>query len=270
MPEASALVTPTRLGAWLRTARARLCEARLPDADAERLAARALGLSWSELWSHVDEPVPVPGVLEALLVRRLSGEPLAYIEGSAVFWGREIVCGPGVLVPRPETETLVEVGLELVSSMSKPLIVDVGTGTGCVALAIALEREDALVVATEIDPDALAYASRNLAGSGVHLVRADLLGGIGRADLVVSNPPYVAEDADLPADVRSEPDRALLAGPDGDDVIDRLLAEVAARGDSHLAVEIGAPDQAERVQRRLGGGAWLTSDHTGRPRVVSV
>lgn len=270
MSEASALATPPRLGAWLRAARARLCEARLPVADAERLASCALGLSWSELWSHVDEPVLAPGVLEALLARRLSGEPLAYIEGSAVFWGREIACGPGVLVPRPETETLVDVGLELVASTSEPLIVDVGTGTGCVALAIAHERKDAQVVATEIDPGALAYASRNLAGSGVHLVATDLLGGIGRADLVVSNPPYVADDADLLADVRSEPERALFAGPDGNDVIDRLLAEVAARGDCHVAVEIGTPDQAERVRRRLGGAARLTSDHSGRPRVVSV
>src|SRR5262249_14566314 len=116
------------LSDWIKRA-----ATRVPRHEAERLAAHALGVGWSALWGRLDEPVDSDR-LDALCERRANGEPLAYITGSVVFYGLEIACGPGVLVPRPETETLVDVALELIDGVREPSVFDVGTGTGAIAI----------------------------------------------------------------------------------------------------------------------------------------
>lgn len=277
------LAEPRTLSGWLGWAEDSLAQSGVasPRHDAERLAARVLGVSWGELWARLRDPVSSEalGRLGGLLSRRLSGEPLGYVLGSVVFHGTELQCGPGVLVPRPETETLVDVALELVAGRPEPVVVDIGTGTGAVAVAVARSRPDARAWATDISEAALRYAERNVerAGVGVSLRRGDLFDALppalrGGIDLVVSNPPYVPADAVLPADVAAEPPEALLAGPDGDDVL-RRIAEARAwlRPNGALALEIGTAEQASRVVAMLVSSfeaAGIRDDHTGRPRVV--
>jgi len=238
----------------------------LPRHEAEVLEAFVRGVSWSELWSRRDEAFDVSR-FDELVARRLGGEPLAYITGSTNFYGLEIRCGSGVLVPRPETEILVEVALEMIRGIDAPTVIDIGTGTGCIALAIAAKRPDALVFATESSDEALAWARRNVDGTSVRLVRGDLFAGCPRADLVVSNPPYVAIGAELPADVRREPSAALYGGPDGNEVLDRIVDGLAGHG--AVALEIGTREQAVHVASRLPD-ATIHPDLTGRPRVVSA
>jgi release factor glutamine methyltransferase len=240
----------------------------LPRHEAERLAAHALGVTWSDLWPRLHEPVD-EAALNALAMRRRDGEPLAYIERSVVFYGLEIACGPGVLVPRPETETLVDVALASIETVPSPVVCDVGTGSGAVAIAIAKHRPDATVWATDISPAALDWAALNIAvhGTSVRLACCDLLDAVpGDLDLVVSNPPYVPDGTELPVDVRAEPREALFAGPRGTEILERLADEVR---DAVLAVEVGTPEQAEWFAAFAGGGQ-VTLDHTGRPRVVCV
>jgi release factor glutamine methyltransferase len=244
-------------------------DTRLPRHEAELLAAHALGITRSELWSRAGEPFDSP-LFDELVARRLGGEPLAYITGSTEFHGIEIACGPGVLVPRPETEILVDVALAMLDGLRAPVVVDIGTGTGAIALAVAKERPEASVWATELSDRALAWAERNLRGSQVHLVAGDLFAGCPRADLVVSNPPYVVSGAELPGDVMREPAEALFAGPDGCDVLDRIVEGAAGHG--AIALEIGTPEQAQHVAARLA--SWsdvrVHDDLTGRPRVVGA
>ncbi len=238
----------------------------LPRHEAERLEAFVRGVTWSELWSHRDEPLDTAR-FDELVARRLDGEPLAYITGSTGFYGLEIVCGPGVLVPRPETEVLVDVALGLLADIASPTVIDIGTGTGCIALAIATKRPDATVFATESSGAAWLWAERNLADSGVRLVLGDLDDGCPDADLVVANPPYVELGAELPPDVLREPAEALFAGERGLDVIDRIIERLPRHG--AVALEIGTPEQASYVASRLPG-ARIRDDLTVRPRVVSA
>ena len=245
-----------------------------PRAEAERLAAFALGIEWSGLWARLRDDADAEA-LDALLMRRIAGEPLAYITGCAVFHGLEIACGPGALVPRPETETLVDVAIELLRGRSEPIVCDVGTGTGCVAIAIAKQRPDAQVWATDISRGALAWAERNARAHGVEVELAcgDLLAAVparlrGGIDLVVSNPPYVADGTELPPDLGAEPREALFAGPTGDEVLERLIEQATdwLKPDGALAVEVGTPEQAAHIADLVGGE--VTNDHTGRPRIV--
>jgi len=238
---------------------------RLPRHEAEALEAFVRGVSWSELWSRRDESFDEQ-LYDSLVARRVDGEPLAYIIGSTNFYGIDIACGRGVLVPRPETEILVDVALALIADVASPKVIDIGTGTGCIALAIAAHRPDATVFATESSDEALAWARRNLEGSRVRLVRGDLFADCPRADLVVSNPPYVALDAELPPDVRREPAEALFGGRDGNAVLDRIVDGLAGHG--AVALEVGTPEQAAHVASRLPD-ATVHEDLTGRPRVVS-
>jgi len=239
---------------------------RLPRHEAEQLAAFALGTTRSEFWARFDEPFDTK-LFDELVARRLAGEPLAYIIGSTCFYGIEVACGPGVLVPRPETEVLVDVALELLRGIESPTVIDIGTGTGAIALAIAAHRPDASVWATERSDEALSWAERNLRESAVRLVAGDLFAGSPRADLVVSNPPYIADGTALPADVMREPAAALFAGPDGNDILDRIVDACGDHG--AVALEIGTPEQAAHVAGRLAN-ATVHDDLTGRPRVVSA
>lgn len=268
------------LAAWLHAAEEVLHEAGCASSryDAERLAAHGLGVTWGELWARMRDPIE-PEQLDGLLDRRRSGEPLSYILGSAVFCGIELECGPGVLVPRPETETLVDVALELITGREAPVVVDIGTGTGAAAIAIARSRPDADVWATEASHHALPFAQSNVSRTEQHVkvVQGDLYDALpsslrGRCDLVVSNPPYVPAGADVPPDVLAEPHVAVFAGPSGDEVLRRLARDAhewVAPGGA-VAFEIGSAEQIDAVAHELDGFGPpdVRSDHTGRPRVV--
>lgn len=268
---------------WIRDAeRSLACAGVLSSRkDAERLAAFGLQLRWGQLWSRLREPIEETSRvrLDQVLARRYAGEPLAYIVGSVEFCGTELTCGPGVLVPRPETETLVDVALELLVDRREPIVVDIGTGTGAVAIAVARARPDAQVWASDVSPVALEYAARNISSVGVSVgllhgdlycaLPADLLGAV---DLVLSNPPYVPNAATLPSDVLAEPAGALRGGPRGDEVLVRVVDGVTpwlSPGGS-LAVEVGTREQAASLSwvLRAFGVVGVRNDRNGRPRVV--
>lgn len=217
--------------------------------------------------------------LKALVERRLRGEPLQYLTGIAGFRYLELRVGPGVLIPRPETEVVTETAIDLLPEGGT--VVDVGTGSGAIALAIKYERPDARVIGTEVSPKALEWAQRNRRelGLDVEFLSCDLLDGlaadlIDRVDVVVSNPPYVAlEDRDaLPVEVRSyEPEVALFAPGHGLGVIGRLAEEAPRflREGGWLVLEI-APEHASQIASVMAGYAEVEvrRDLTGRERIA--
>jgi release factor glutamine methyltransferase len=245
--------------------------------DAELLLAHALGVDRGALIMDPRREVTGDAVQSFQgLVRRRSvlREPVAYLLGTKGFRHIDLAVDPRVLVPRPETELLVEVGLELPAGAR---VIDVGTGSGAVALALKQERPDLLVLGSDVSADALAVAraNRDHLGLDVELLQADLLDGIGGPlDAVLSNPPYVAERdrASLPPDVvRHEPAGALFAGDDGLDVLRRLVPQAAASGAALVALELGA-GQADAVAALLREAAFADvearRDLAGIERVV--
>ena len=219
-----------RIDALLRAA-----AARVEPGDAALLLAHALGRPRAWLYAHGDE-APDPAAMqrfEALLARREAGEPVAYLTGRRGFWRHELRVTPDTLVPRPETERLVELALERLAPGAPLRIADLGTGSGAIALALALERPRARVVATDASPAALAVARGNADALGAgniefrHGSWFEPLAG-ERFDLVASNPPYVADgDPHLAqGDLRFEPAAALASGADGLDDI-RVIARDA-------------------------------------------
>lgn len=273
---------------WLQT-RDRLEAANVPDAglEAEVLLRHALGIDRAEYFASLEQPLALPeqDMADTLAERRVAGEPLAYIVGRREFYGHELCVGPGVLVPRQETELLVDAVLEFVAArnLRRPLVADAGTGSGAIPVAVAKALPGATVFGTDISPDALKVAEANVLAHGlqdqVRLLQGDLLEPLpSPVDVVVSNPPYVATDelAGLPADVRREPEVALDGGRDGLDAILELLRQAPARmrRPGMLAVEI-APSQLGEVvigARRLFPDALITHrlDLAGLPRVVHV
>jgi release factor glutamine methyltransferase len=227
--------------------------------DAELLATRAFRRSRVELYMHFDQPLD-EGELAAyrgLVERRLADEPVAYILGHKEFWSLDLEVGPAVLVPRPDTETLVEQALDLLPPLpageSPRCVADVGTGSGAVALALKKERPADQVFAVDISSEALAIARGNAQrlGLDVTFAQGDLvepLTGLGPFHLLTSNPPYIpARDVDgLPAEVRHEPRLALDGGEEGLHVVARLAADARAvlLPGGALAVEIGAGQAA--------------------------
>lgn len=269
------------VGGWIADAAVRLraAGATSPRPEAEAICAHVLGLRWSDLWTRTASAFPSSAEADALVRRRAAGEPLAYVLGSTGFFGLDIDCGPGVLVPRPETETLVEVALELIGAA--PVVVDVGTGSGAVACAMARAVPGAEVWATDRSAEALDWARRNVTrlAPQVRVRGGDLFAALpvdrrGVVDLVVSNPPYLseAEARRLPADVGREPAEALVAGTTGDEVLEALVDASSdwLRPSGSIALEVGTPAQAERLFARLAD--WrergVREDLSGRPRVV--
>jgi release factor glutamine methyltransferase len=218
-----------------------------PRLDAEVLLAAALGVDRTALFLDPLREVTGPAVraFQNAVRRRSAGrEPVAYITGRRGFRHIELAVDARVLVPRPETELLVEVGVELLARGAR--VVDVGTGSGAVALALKDERPDLDIAGTDVSADALAVASGNAARLGlagdVAFVEGDLLAGVGEVDAVLSNPPYVADGeraALAPEILRHEPARALFAGADGLDVIRRLVPAAVAAGARLVAIEVG-------------------------------
>jgi release factor glutamine methyltransferase len=215
------------------------------------------------------------------LCRRCAGVPLQHLTGEQGFRRLTLVVKPGVFIPRPETEILVEHALAAVSDTIAPIVVDVGTGTGAVALAIKDERPDALVLAIDVSPDAVELARQNAArlNLDVDVVPGDLLDAVpvglrGAVDLVVSNPPYVQEHEveALPLDVRADP---ILALAGGIAVFERLLTQASdvLRSGGAVAVEIGQT-QAREVSAAASAAGLLTievhPDLAGRDRVVTA
>lgn len=259
-----------------------------PRLDAEHLLAHALGTERLQLYLEYERPL-ASDELDAyrpLLKRRASREPLQYIVGRQPFRELDLEVDASVLIPRPETEVLVARALEWAESrgLEEATALDVGTGSGAIALSLALEGPFASVVATDLDEEALAVARRNRSAAGledrVELRAGRLFEAIGdgeRFHLVVSNPPYVAEDdaEGLQAEVREwEPARALFGGSDGLDVL-RALAAGASRhvGDGGLlALEVGA-GQADAVAGMLEasdayGTVEVLRDYAGKERFV--
>lgn len=249
-----------------------------PRLDAELLLAHALGVDRAAL--ILDPGRELDGAAsrsfhELVCRRARTAEPVAYLLGSKGFRHIELLVDRRVLVPRPETELLVEVALELPQGAR---VLDVGTGSGAVALALGHERPDLRVTGSDVSEDALALAraNRERLGLDVELLRADLLAGLGTDwDAILSNPPYVAdgERAALPRDVREhEPGIALFAGADGLDVVRELVGQATATRATLLALEVGA-GQAPAVARLMAdagfGGVEVLRDLAGIERVVA-
>jgi release factor glutamine methyltransferase len=246
-----------------------------PRLDAELLLARALGLERIELYTQHDRPLTEAERAQArdLVRRRGAREPLAYVLGDWDFRHLTLKTDARALVPRPETEVVVERCLALLDGVGTPRILDVGTGTGAIALALKQERNDALVVATDSSADALELARENAErnGLGVDLHHGDLLAGlVGPFHLVVSNPPYVAagEIETLQPEVRDwEPRSALV----DEEQTARLIDEAQSVLEGPLVLEVHearANDIAGRLEQAGYVDVHVSQDLTGRDRIV--
>ncbi|QDT69783.1 Release factor glutamine methyltransferase [Planctomycetes bacterium MalM25] len=259
-----------------------------PRLDAEVLLAEAMGCKRIELYTRFEEvpPTAVRDAFKALVKKRGDGSPVAYLVGRKEFYSLEFDVEEGVLIPRPDTELLVVTALDLLKEggVDEPMIADVGTGAGAVAVALASQAPGVKVIAIDISPQAVALANKNAEKHGVndrvYATESDLFARLKETrtfDLIVSNPPYVTtnELIDLDATVRDhEPHLALDGGPEGTDVIERLLAEALARLNEggQLLIEIG-PSIAPRVEGLVREAAGLEfvatlKDLAGRERVV--
>ncbi|MGI8421691.1 MAG: peptide chain release factor N(5)-glutamine methyltransferase [Gaiellaceae bacterium] len=245
-----------------------------PRLDAELLLAHALGLSRIELYTQHDRPLGEPerDVARALLERRGAREPLAYVLGSWGFRRLTLATDARALVPRPETEVLVERCLALLAGVAEPRILDVGTGTGAIALALADELPGARVTALDRSPDAIALAREDGRESSVTFVEGDYRAGLpdGPYDLVVSNPPYVLpEEIDaLEPEVRDWEPREALVSADGPEAVARAALGVLAPGGA-LALEVGdAPRVAAALVELRYEEVRIEPDLSGRERIV--
>jgi release factor glutamine methyltransferase len=253
-----------------------------PRLDAELLLSRAIDVAGSYLRAHPEDLLDDAAILryEIAIGRRAAGVPVAYITGEREFWSLSLVVTPHTLVPRPETELLVELALRYLAPQRTARVLDLGTGSGAIAVALAKERPAAFVTATDRSTAALAVARENARRhdlGNIEFASGDWAAAVaGRQyDLVVSNPPYVrADDAALQT-LRHEPVEALAAGPDGLDAI-RILARdcgalLAAGG--RLMLEHGA-EQADDVAHVLASFGWqdieCVRDLAGRPRVTQA
>jgi release factor glutamine methyltransferase len=246
-----------------------------PRLDAEVLLAHVLGVDRARLVIDSDRAVEggaVRAFQDAVRRRAMGREPVAYITGVRGFRRLDLHVDGRVLIPRPETETLVEAALDLPRGAR---VVDVGTGSGAIALALKDERPDLQVVATDASADALAVARANAArlGLDVTFTQGDLLAGVeGGVDAVVSNPPYVEDGTALmPEIARHEPAAALYAGADGLAVIRRVAAQAGASAASFVALEVGLGQAAEVATVLRAAGFAETEAHrdlAGVERVV--
>lgn len=263
-----------------------------PRRSAEWLLSAATGLSRIELYAFHDRPLTTEErmLLREGVKRRAAGEPLQYVTGEVAFRHIVLKVRPGVLIPRPETEVLVDSVLpaidDAIAERGTALVADICTGSGCIALSIASERPTATVVATDLSELALAVAAENVERLGlsdrVSVAQGDLFAALapelrGSLDVVVSNPPYVpsADVSDLPAEVAGfEPHLALDGGLDGLDVYRRLLAEAREwlRPGGLLGVELDermvqiAAGEAQKWYEEVG----VVRDLTGRDRIVTA
>jgi release factor glutamine methyltransferase len=273
----------------LRAAKAQLNESNISEVDAEHLLAHILGLTRMDLHNPVVLEATLLGfsdqnILEEqffdLLDRRLNFEPLQYLTGTAPFRHLDIQVGPGVLVPRPESELLVEAVLQHIKNLPQPVsVVDLGAGSGALSLAIATEAPGSRVIAVEKSPEALIWLKKNVSviSENVRVVEgdvADVLPGI-KCDVVIANPPYIPQRQQLPRDVEAfEPHVALFGGPTGLE-IPQLFINAAARllkPQGVLVIEHGE-DQVAEIAKLLDVDFSEVASHddlVGRPRWSSA
>ena len=264
----------------------RLATAKVPSPrlNAELLLMFTLSCDRAYLHAHPERELTTEEtrLYQQALSERSSGIPAQYITQHQEFWGLDFLVGPAVLIPRPETEHLIETVLPLARAGSNSRIADVGTGSGCIALALASELPSAEIHATDISAEALeiarANAARHQLERRIHFHQTDLLHGLDPAefDFVVSNPPYVGEreQDEVQLEVRTfEPRHAVFAGPTGLEVIERLIpeAQTALKPGGWLVIEISGTIVAQ-VRRLLGG--WdevqIIPDLQGLPRVAAA
>lgn len=252
-----------------------------PRLDAELLVSEALSLDRVRLFMDLDRPLTPPELdaIREFVKRRRRREPIAYIVGRREFWGRAFEVGPGVLVPRPDTETLVERALAILPEGTRARVLDLCTGSGAIGVSIAAERPDARVELTDRSPEALVIARRNATRHGVEvaILEGDLFEPVeGRFALITCNPPYIAEPelAELAPELRDhEPRAALISGPTGFEMHDRVIAGAGDHLEpgGTLLVEVGF-GQAEELERRLREQPWVASTrrHADLGRVERV
>ena len=258
-----------------------------PRLEAERLLSFALSTNRAGLLIRLRDEIDdeTADRLKGLVDRRASRVPLQYITGSEEFMGLEFYVGPSVLIPRPETELLARAAVGFLKGRISPLVADIGAGSGCIAISIALNAPDATVYAVDISPDALEIAGRNISAHApgrVRLLKGDLLAPLadeglsGKLDLIVSNPPYIpsGEIPGLQPEVLREPMTALDGGIDGLDVIRRLIdvAPEFLKPGGALMMEIGY-NQSEAVSGLVSASPFLSlvsfsKDFAGIERVV--
>jgi len=290
--------------AALRHGIARLRDAGVPShaLAAELLLMHALGRDRAWIYTHPEAPIAADLATRYsdLVARRAAGEPVQYLTGVQEFWGLEFEVTPAVLIPRPETEHVIEVAIERLQlshrsvSLLPVRIADVGTGSGCLAIALARELPHAEIIATDISAGALRVARRNAerhgVGDQVHFVQGDLLQFAAPVaseagdpaqpfDLIVSNPPYVGlqQAAELPREVRDhEPHPALFGGPAGIEMYGRLIRNSASllRSGGSLAIELGYGLGAGVHAILSTESGWtnvsITNDLAGIPRVIAA
>ena len=279
--------SPVFLGQILKAAIERLTARSVPSPrmNAELLLMFTVGRDRAYLYGHPEYEL-TPGEqmrYEEALAQRSQGIPAQYITGHQEFWGMDLIVSPAVLIPRPETEHVVEAVLDRAGRTFWPgAIVDVGTGSGCIALALAKELPQAQILATEISPAALeiarANAARHQLDARIRFHQTDLLNGLERRvfDFVVSNPPYVGESEEDSVQLevrRFEPRNAVFAGPGGTEVVERLVpqARQVLEPGGWLVMEISGTI-SRQVRELLSG--WeeveITNDLQGIPRVASA
>ena len=244
--------------------------------EAELLAREAGNLTRAQYFAGAPLNADAAERLETWVERRTQREPAAYITGHREFYGREFGTGSGVLVPRPETELLVDLALHELDSDPRAVVAEAGTGTGAVAVSVAAERPAATVLATEISPDAMRFAAANTTrwAPNLRLLLGDLLFPLARADVVLANLPYIPTweiEALEPEVSRWEPRVALDGGADGFELIRRLITDSDTRLRPRLlALEVGF-GQAEAVGnilREHGREPWFVKDLAGIDRIV--
>jgi release factor glutamine methyltransferase len=247
----------------VKTAAALLAASGLSRAEARLLLASVLAVPIEALIAHPQRIIDEgdAGRFAHLADRRAQGEPIAYLVGAKEFYGRAFDVSPAVLIPRPETELLVQLALDRLHRLPAPKVLDLGTGSGCIAITLALECPAATVMAVERSAAALAIAraNANRLGAGVAFAASDWYADLhGRVDVIVANPPYVAAaDPHLPA-LRHEPRYALVAGADGLAALRRIIAGAPAHlhAGGWLAVEHGY-DQASAVRELFARAGFV-------------
>lgn len=259
-----------------------------PRLDAEILLAHARNCPRIALYTHFEDELsePIRARMRELVQRRAQSEPVAYLVGHREFFSLDFVVNKDVLIPRPDTETLVMAALDAAKPQASAKVLDLCTGSGCVAIAIAKNCPSAQVTATDISPAAIAVATENAAKHGVQdrvdFATGDLFAAIpaeATFDIIVSNPPYVttAELETLAQDIRKyEPRGALDGGADGLDIVRRIIGDAPAhlRPGGRVFLEI-SPEQGAAVSERLRTqGAWahekLIKDLSGKVRVATA
>jgi len=248
--------------------------------DAEMLLCKTIDMPRSYLFAHPEDNLDDPSRerFAALIERRCQGEPIAYLTGTREFWSHELLVSPATLVPRPETELLVELALREIPRQAEWQILDLGTGSGAIAIALAAERLACTVTATDISADALGIARENVRQADLANVRC-LLGDWTapvenqQFNIILSNPPYVRDDDEALLSLRHEPLSALASGKDGLDDLRVLATDCAAilAADGWLMMEHGA-DQKGDVAGLLKTAGWAGitchNDLAGKPRVT--